>query len=173
MSSALLVTPRGRPAPPQAIESRLRAVSPRLSLCWIDTGGGCWAIMLQWSEVDRRRETVRDGRTQEEDARDVLAYLPRDCSVDEAHSYFLKACQRGDGGVSGAEVHELLNRVHAWNDAQHLRNAEATMAYAEEIAPTFAKSIAEETGHTSIRVPQRSGHKPKHVLPPDRAPGEL
>ncbi|GEM_PF-1100997 len=170
---SVLVTPRGDPAPPAQILRCLQAVSPRLSLKWLNTGGGAWAIMCQWSDVDSRRETVRQGLTSEEDARDVLAYLPPDCSVDDARNYFELACFRGYGGTNADEVRALMANIRAWNDTQHLRNAESSIEYAAEIAPTFAPSIGEELGHRVVRVAQREPGKRKHLLPKDRAPGEL
>ena len=172
---SLLITPRGAPVPPQDIERRLREVSPRLSLLWLDSGGGAWAVMLQWSDIDRRRETVRDGRTREEDARDVICWLPRDCSVEAAHDYFVKACTGGYGGSNAGEVKALLNRVRDWNAGQAQRNAQATEDYAAEIAPTYAKSISEELGvrpkavvyqrNPALKGAKRRPKLPSHMTP--------
>lgn len=172
---SLLITPKGHPVPPQAIERELRHIDPRLSLLWLDSGGGAWAVMLQWSDIDRRRETVRDGRTREEDARDVICWLPRDCSVDAAHDYFVKACQGGYGGSNAAEVKALLNKVHDWNDQQHQRNAAETLGYAEEIAPTFAAGIARDLGEKPVakvyqRNPELKGAKRRPLLPSHMTP---
>jgi hypothetical protein len=168
--SSLLITPRGTPTPPQDIERRLRAINDRLSLSYFDNGGGAWAVMLQWSDIDRRRETVRDGRTDEKDARDVICWLPVDCSVESAHDYFVKACLTGYIGSNKDEVRSMLNQVHAWNDAQAQRNAQETSDYAAEIAPMYADEIAAEVGvKANARVFQRNpelkGAKRRPKLP--------
>lgn len=171
---SLLITPRGAPVPPQEIEKRLRAVNDRLSLSWLDCGGGSWAVMLQWSDVDRRRQTVRDGQTHEKDARDVIAWLPKDCSVEEAHGYFTRSCMTY-GGCNKEEVKALLNHVRAWNDDQHRRNAQTTMDYAEEIAPSFAAEISKDLGQKPVarvyqRNPELKGAKRRPKLPSHMTP---
>ena len=90
-SPVVLFGADGTPQPPQDILRRLRAVDPRLGMKYTkhvpDTP---WSITLSWHENDPRREAVRTQQMSEENAMDVIARLPMDCSVNDAAAFITR-----------------------------------------------------------------------------------
>jgi hypothetical protein len=81
----MLITPRGEPVPPQEAVRRLREIDERLSVKWVPSASGpYWGIIETWKQGDERWARVNSGEIREEQAFDLRAMLPPDCSAEEA-----------------------------------------------------------------------------------------
>ena len=81
----MLITPRGEPIPPQEAVRRLRDIDERLSVKWVPSAAGAyWAIIETWMHGDPRWERVATGEITRDQAFDLRAMLPPDCSAEES-----------------------------------------------------------------------------------------
>lgn len=159
MSSGLR-TLNDHPASAKLIKDRLQEIDPRLGVCLVpdrDAPGGCWwAITYWWDENDPRRASIRDGSLPVDHAFDVIVYLPKDCSVDEAYGYLVSRFKAWSG--SRDDIRKMLDRVHHYN--RQVR--EATLApvreLAEELTEANAPTLFADRGKTTVRSTQR-GHR--------------
>lgn len=64
---------------------RLRDIDERLSVKWVPSAAGAyWAIIETWKQGDPRWERVATGEIGREQAFDLRAMLPPDCSAEES-----------------------------------------------------------------------------------------
>ena len=109
----MILSDQGVPYAPSDIVTRLRQVNPRLGLLWRNGWNGAhWALVMEWDESDRRRSRVRSGELAPDEAHDILAFLPPDCSADQAYGYLVNAFRAS----SEENTRKLLDRVHTYND---------------------------------------------------------
>lgn len=121
--TALLVNDRGYPLPPSDIVRRLEGLDPALSLSWHPVMG-CWALRWRWPVGDARWTRVQAQELPEADAFDVMSYLPRDCSGDEAMAYLEKSLERADR----SELRRLYEKTMTYNRKHSEALAEAQVA---------------------------------------------
>lgn len=116
----------GRPLPPSDIARRLERIDNTLGMVYVQMGAngtGTWAITKKWTPNDPRRAHIQAGNVAPDSDWDVIAYLPADCSVDQAYGYFVSRMK-----VSTREdVRHMLNNLHKWNEAQTDANWQPVM----------------------------------------------
>lgn len=122
----VLLNSAGRPEPSPEISRRLAAITPRLTLRWLEGIGPSWAVCLAWPEGDRRWERVQTGKTRPDRAFDIIGYLPRECSLDEAPAYLERMLR----DYPRDEVRNMTDAVARWNE-QEAGKAEVEQAVAE------------------------------------------
>lgn len=122
----VLLNSAGRPEPSPEISRRLAAITPRLTLRWLEGIGPSWAVCLAWPEGDRRWERVQTGKTRPDRAFDIIGYLPRECPLDEAPAYLERMLR----DYPRDEVRNMTDAVARWNE-QEAGKAEVEQAVAE------------------------------------------
>lgn len=113
---SLIVTANGDPTPSQEILAGLKALDSQFSMRWI---GGIqqWAIMYEWHDSDPRMHKVRTQQIAPTDAADVMTYLPKDATADEAYPIIINSFRRISSNSEAKEFwNDMLNRVHAYNE---------------------------------------------------------
>jgi len=139
-----ILTAEGLPARPE-LEQQLKRLDDSLGLRWIGPMNA-WAVTFRWPEADKRRDWVRKGEYDADQAFDVLAYLPKDCPVDQAANYVQHHCQRWARDMGREDVARLLDHIHEHNAKQGIENAKSTTEYAEEMFEMNKKGIGEDLG---------------------------
>lgn len=81
---------------------------------WIEGIGSTWAITMAYREGDRRWEWVQNGTMRPDRAFDILGYIPRDCSIEQAPAYV----ERMFRTYPRADVNRMVEAVQKWNDTQ-------------------------------------------------------
>lgn len=122
----VLLNSAGQPEPSPAIQRRLAAITPGLQLLWLPGMGQSWAVILKWRESDRRWEWVQEQNYDPTRTFDIIGYLPKDCSLDEAAPYLermLRTYPRDD-------VRNMVDKVAKWNEEEAGR-ADVEQAVAE------------------------------------------
>lgn len=143
----MLISPRGEPLPPSHIERKLRELDDRLSLKYMNDGyGGYWAVMCRWMQNDPRRELIQTGRMPPTGDRDMLARLPEDCSLEDAHDYVQQAFRRHSSNRD--DVRKMLEKLTAWNEKVTKDAIEAEVQLAEELFEANAPTLLEKEGKT-------------------------
>ena len=108
--------------PPKLLVERFARVDDRLGLKFVQfpiadstnvNSIRHWAIVIHWREDDARRQWIQRGEIPASAAFDVLGYLPIDCSVQEAFTYFERMAtgQLRDG----RDVANMVSRLHLFN----------------------------------------------------------
>lgn len=142
----MIYTAEGIPASPE-LEARVKRIDPGLGLRFVNES---WAVTFRWPESDSRWQMVREGKQDPAGAFDVVAWLPKGCSVDEAPAWIERSFI--DWAKAGRhDIARLLDRLHAHNDAQTERNVAETMDYATELLETNAPTLLAEQGKTTVR----------------------
>jgi hypothetical protein len=132
----MLVTALGEPVPPQSVVKRLAAVDERLSIKWVPSVvGAYWGIIERWRSEDPRWQDVRNGIVREQDAFDLRAMLPGDCSAEEAEGFVLRHFERVSRPDQQAE--KQVDRIVKHNRATKQKHVE---------------SFLEEQEHKTIRT---------------------
>lgn len=136
----MLVDTVGRPLPPSGITERLQHVHPNLGLRWYRKPGAdaghWWAIVYTWESTDPRWAWVQQGTFSPNDTVDVVAFLPDDCSAEQAYGFFVNGVRHG----STEHIRKVLGRVHAYN-------ASANASVTDEVLQDVATNVARELGH--------------------------
>jgi hypothetical protein len=140
--------------PPAGMEERLHEIDPDLGVVWLPLVKR-WAITLVWPRHDTRRELVRRGQLGDGAAFDIVAYLPEDCSADEAYGYIVRSFKAWAG--SRDDVHKLLDRVHAYNKKQQREALRETEELADELIATNAPTLFRGEGKTATRFYMNGG----------------
>lgn len=130
----------GQPLGPANITQRLKQIDPALGLRYVH-GMKQWAVTHKWSLTDSRRELIQRGDLNPEDDCDVIAWLPEDCSVDEAYGYIERQFVRM--GPVKAEVAKMLERLDNFNDKQVDDVMQPVNDLAEELIETNAPTLFE------------------------------
>lgn len=108
----VLLNSAGRPEPSPTIQRRLAAITPGLQLQWLEGIGQTWAVTLKWRADDRRWRWVQEEKYDPTRALDIIGYLPKDCTPDEAPAYLdrmLRTFPRDD-------VRNMVDKVARWNE---------------------------------------------------------
>lgn len=108
----VLLNSAGRPEPSPAIQRRLAAITPGMQLQWLEGIGPTWAVTLQWRSEDRRWKWVQEEKYDPTRAFDIIGYLPRDCSPEQAPAYLeamLRTYPRDD-------VRNMVDKVAQYNE---------------------------------------------------------
>lgn len=146
------------PASAKLIKDRLQEIDPRLGVCLVpdsDAPGGCWwAITYWWADDDPRRAWIRAGTHQLDEAFDVLVWLPKDCSVDEAYGYITSRFKAWSG--SRDDIRKLLDRVHMYNHQAREQALAPVRELADELLEANAPTLFADRGKGSIRVRSRT-----------------
>jgi hypothetical protein len=124
-------------APPEILE-RLHRVDPALGMKFIQEIG--WAVTYRWPLDDPRRARVQLGELGPGAEYDIFAFLPEDCSPDEAFGYIERKFVRNSGR---AEIASLLDRLDNYNDKQEENALQSTTDLAEELIETNAHTLFE------------------------------
>lgn len=142
MGTPVLLNSAGRPEPSPEISRRLAAITPRLSLRWLEGIGPTWAVCLAWAEGDRRWQWVQSGKTDPGRAFDIIGYLPRDCSLDQAPAYLERMLR----DYPRDEVRHMTAAVARWNEHDAGR-AEVEQAIAEVLdSPDPTREVPKKRG---------------------------
>jgi hypothetical protein len=120
----MLITPYGEPVPPQAVVKRLAAIDRRLSIKWVPGAAGpYWGIIERWKGGDERFQLVREGKMRDEEAFDLRAMLPPDCSAEEAEGFVLRYFERVDDPTRQAtKKMEKIQKHNAEAKQKHIDN---------------------------------------------------
>lgn len=86
---ASLITAQGHPIPPQEVVQRLKQLSDRLSIEWVDGAWGAayFGLFQRWGPEDPRWAQVQSGQVPEHQARDLVQMFPRECSAHDMAAY--------------------------------------------------------------------------------------
>lgn len=145
----MLVTERGDPIPNSETVARLKQIDGDLDLRW-HPAFGRWAIMYKWRRSDPRWQLVQQGRVPEAEALDAIAWLPADCSADEAYGYVVRSFKSWAG--TRDDVRKLLDRVHSYNKRVGEEAVRPTLELADELLTTNARSLFRDQGKTTGRT---------------------
>jgi hypothetical protein len=105
----------GIPVPPSEIVERCKRIHPALGLRFASgLGGSGWAITWDWTEHDKRRAWILEGKTSPDGAYDIVGYLPFGCPVDEAPGYIERSLKQ----YPREEVSKLCDRIHHYNTTE-------------------------------------------------------
>jgi len=120
----MLITPRGEPVPPQEAVRRLRAIDERLSVKWVPSAAGpYWGIIETWKQGDERWARVNSGEIAPEQAFDLRAMLPPDCSAEEAVGFVERFFEPvTDAAKQAAKAVDQVERHNKATKAQHLEH---------------------------------------------------
>ena len=120
----MLITPRGEPIPPQEALRRLREIDERLSVKWVPSATGAyWGIIETWKQGDERWARVNSGEITREQAFDLRAMLPPDCSAEEAVGFVERYFRPvGDAAKDAAKHIEKLVKHNKDTKAKHVEN---------------------------------------------------
>lgn len=160
-----LRTATGAPVPPTEIVKRLKQVDDRLGLEYVvfptrDYSNlnidEHWAITCAWGPNDKRRHLVMIGQLPEGSERDIICFLPMDCSVHDAFNYFERNVKQFNGQ---AQWENVLSRVHEYNKDATAANLKETKDLAEELIETNAGTLFKEEGKTIPKVFLSKGDK--------------
>jgi hypothetical protein len=149
----MILNAYGTPVAPLEIVERLRQVDDRLGLRWV---GDWWALTMRWLPNDPRREKIQKGLIADDDT-DIVTFLPKDCSVDQAFGYLERGFERWPGGKDA--VAKLLSRLHKYNAEQVQRNMQETLDLADELISTNAPTLFKTEGKTVARTKAPRGTK--------------
>lgn len=125
----------GLPTPPAGMNERLQRIDPALGVRWVgglDNGG--WAITYQWPPDSPRRAMIQRGEMSPNDDFDAIAFLPADCTVDQAYGFVVN----GMKSSRQEAVSDMLNRVDLWNKEATDKMWKAAQAPAMEHAEAVA-----------------------------------
>lgn len=126
----MLITPRGEPVPPQEAVRRLQAIDEHLSVKWVPSAAGpYWGIIETWKAGDERWARVHSGEIGREQAFDLRAMLPPDCSAEEAVGFVERYFRPVGHAASDAAEH--VQRVVKHNRAVKEQHIEHFMAEQE------------------------------------------
>lgn len=142
----VLLNSAGRPEPSPEIARRLAAITPRLTLRWLPGIGETWAVCLKWAEGDRRWQWVQEGKTDMDRAFDIVGYLPRDCSLDEAPAYLSRILR----DYPREDVRNMTAAVAKWNEEE---------AGKEEVEQAIAEIL--DSPDPSREAPKKRGRPRK------------
>jgi len=138
--SVVLLNHLGTPEPSPEIQRRLRGVHPKLHLKYMAGGGRHWALCMDWSDNDHRRERIQRREVDPEKAYDIVGFLPMDCSVDQAPAYLERALRT----YPKEEIQRMADDVVNFNMT-------APVDAAAEEALTEVLNSADPTGLTKKR----------------------
>lgn len=142
----LILNDRGVPEAPTEIRRRVQQVHGALDVRWMD---GRWAITYDWPSDDPRRQMIRNGEMAEGDAFDCFAWLPKDCSVEEAYGYITRSFRSWSG--SREDVAAMCSRLHHYNDAVQEARKAGVMDFAEELIDTNKATLGRSVGIEGIK----------------------
>lgn len=150
----------GVPASAKVLKDQLAAADARLGILLMPNalgdGATLWGVTYKWNMLDPRRAEVQRGDRREEDAFDILGFLPADCPIDTAFDYILN---RFRWPQDRSDLRNIIDRVHEHNRKVKEAALQPTMDLANELIETNArhlfKGIGKSTG-SSLDVGQRS-----------------
>ncbi len=118
----MLITPRGEPVPPQEAVRRLQEIDERLSVKWVPSASGpYWGIIETWKQGDERWERVNSGEITRDQAFDLRAMLPPDCSAEEAVGFVERFFEPvGDAAKQAADKMAKIERHNRAQKAKHV-----------------------------------------------------
>ena len=126
----MLITPRGEPIPPQEAVRRLREIDERLSVKWVPSATGpYWGIIETWKAGDERWSRVTTGEITPEQAFDLRAMLPGDCSAEQAVGFVERYFEPVSNAREQAAKH--LDKVVQHNKATKAKHVENFMVEQE------------------------------------------
>lgn len=155
-----------RPVAPPEIVKRLKQIDDRLDLLYFNfpsrdgpnvNHNQNWAIIQRWRQDDKRRIMIQLGQMAEASDFDILAWLPIDCTIDQAYSYFEKAC-RGKFR-DNKDIEYCLNNLHKWNKEAAV--PKEVKEYAEEMIEANVNTLFKEQGKDIPKVYVSEGGKKK------------
>jgi hypothetical protein len=109
--SNVVLNDKGRPEAPSDLQRRLGQVHPRLFLRHVQAADAVWAVCMRWDETDLRFGDVQSQVLDPERSFDIIGYIPRDCSVQEAPAYLERVFRQ----YPVEKVREVANRVEHFN----------------------------------------------------------
>jgi hypothetical protein len=109
--SSVVLNDKGRPEAPSDLQRRLGQVHPRLFLRHVDAADAVWAVCMRWDEHDPRFGEVQAQVIDPERSFDIIGYLPRDCSLNEAPAHLERAFRQ----YPKEAVQQVANRVSDFN----------------------------------------------------------
>lgn len=162
----MLVDEQDRPVPPSEIVRRLKQIDPRLGLTFDSTVDPAtdrlrptWALTMDWLPDDPRKRYVQDGSISLADARDILCWLPFDCSPDEAYGY---VTQKFTVLRDKPDVQRMLDRVHAYNAAARKEVLRETVELGEELAEANVHRIRSSASDAKHSVETKKSKENKY-----------
>ena len=110
---ALVLNQLGLPEPPTEIVRRLKQIHPAFGLKFYRpaAASSLWALTWQWADNDPRRSYIRRGEIAPDADYDILAWLPLDCSVEQAAAYVERAVR----GHPREDIKRLTERLQHYN----------------------------------------------------------
>lgn len=145
----MLLDVNATPVPPSEVTRRLqRLFGDDLTLRW-SAYESCWHVLWTWPPDHRGWAMVQRQEIPRDRANDIVARLPKDCSVDQAPAYLERALRTWPT----EDVRKLANALTDWNDTQPAQQA-ADAAVAEVLSgdPTqLSPDVAEAAGIRSTR----------------------
>jgi hypothetical protein len=157
MEHTMIFQQFAQPAPDPEIVSRLKQIDDRLDLKYMayphrdyaETNlTQNWTIIQRWRQDDGRRKMIMLGQMSPEDDFDIIAWLPVDCSVEQAFGFFERAC-RGKFRTN-KDIEYVLNNLHKWNKEAVV--PKEVKEYAEEMIEANVTTLFKEQGKTIPKV---------------------
>lgn len=134
-----------KPEPPVDIVRRLQQIDPRLGLAWSETLDpktdklrDCWMFTMAWLPTDKRHRMVQEGQLPLDTCYDCLAFLPFDCSVEQAYGYVVRTFKQLN---HKEDMQKLLERVHTFNQAAKAENLRETNELLEDLLETNKQTL--------------------------------
>jgi hypothetical protein len=161
-----LLNQHAQPIPNKEIVERLKRIDERLDVLFIGYPSRDFAntnmtanfvIIQRWRQDDKRRQMIQLGQMSENDDFDILAWLPLDCSVEQAYDYFLRACK--GRFKESRDIEYFLENIHKWNEAAKI--PKEVKEYAEEMIEANVNTLFREQGKEIPKVYLAKGNVKK------------
>ena len=109
--SSVVLNDKGRPEAPSDLQRRLGQVHPRLFLRYVESADAVWGICMRWDEHDPRFGEVQSQILDPDRSFDLIGFLPRGCSLDEAPAHLARVFRE----YPKDEIAQVANRVSDFN----------------------------------------------------------
>jgi hypothetical protein len=109
--ASVVLNDKGRPEAPSDLQRRLGQVHPRLFLRHVEMADAVWAVCMRWDEHDPRFGDVQSQVLDPERSFDIVGYLPRDCSHNDAPAYLERVLRQ----YPKEAIQQIANRVSDFN----------------------------------------------------------
>lgn len=133
----------GIPQPPSDILAALKRWEPALGLRYVNVQ---WALTWEWKEHDPRRQWIKDGKYNANDAYDIVGYVPLDCPLEEVPAYAVKALRQ----YPREEVRKLADTVGNYNVHDVGKQQVADVLNATLDSPDFNASVTKNSAAVSV-----------------------
>lgn len=146
----MILSADATPIPPSGVVERLQEIDSNLGLKYVNgVLGESWALTWRWPMGDKRWQRVQTGEIKPENACDVYAYLPIECSPSEAAGWAERNLRRFAG--TSHEIDRMLDQLDKHNAGVKQAHLDKIRELGHELFTTNAATLFHEEGK---RIPK-------------------